>query len=82
MLKPQHYPITWKGDSCHNFLPGPQLTKVSGKENSVNAVSACGSQVAILDTKFIPHSSHALDNVLKLLGINQEIKVSHVIKSV
>ena len=79
MQKPQHYPITWKGDSCDNLLPGPQLTKVSDKENSVNAISACGSKVAILDTKFVPHSSHVLDKVLKLLGINQEIEVAHVI---
>ena len=79
MQKPQHYPIKWKGDSFANFLPGPEITKVSDKENSVNAVYACGSQAAILNTKLMPQHSHALDKVFKLLGINQEIKIVHVI---
>jgi len=78
MQKPQHYPIGWKGDSVANFLPGPELTKISDKENCVNVVNACGSQIPILNPKFIPHS-HSLDKVLKLLGINQEIEVIHVI---
>ena len=77
--KPQHYPLKWKGDSFDNFLPGKQLTKVSDKENSINAINVCGSQVAILNTKFLPYYSYALDKVWRLLGINQDIDVIHVI---
>ena len=80
MEKPQHYPIKWKGDSFDKFLPAPQLTKVSDKEDSINAINACGSQVAILNANFIPYFSHALDKVLKLLGINRNIDVANVFK--
>ena len=76
MQKPQHYPLKWKGDSFGNFLSGTQLTKVSDKENSINTINACGSQIAILNTKFLPHSS---DKVWRLLGINQDIDIVHAI---
>ena len=79
MQKPLHYPIKWKGDSYDKFLPGPQLTKVLDKENSVNAINAAGSQVAILNTKFIPYSSHGLGKVFKLLGVNQDIEITYII---
>ena len=79
MQKPQHYPLKWKGDSFGKFLSGKQLTKVSDKENSINAINACGSQIPILSTKFLPYHSYALDKVWRLLGINQDIDVIHVI---
>ena len=80
MLKPCHYPIKWKGDTVSDLLSGPELTLASNRENSVNAVYACGSQVPIIDTQFLPHSSHYLSNeVLRLLGVNYEIKFIDVI---
>ena len=75
MQKPQSYPITWKGDSfAGHLLPGPDL-KVSDSYQSVNAVYACGSQVAILDTHFLSSQSHRLlnYNVQKILGIKSKI---------
>ena len=80
MPKPQHYPINWKGDTVAKFLPGPELTLVSSKEDSVNAVYACGSQVPILDLQVLPYSLRHLSNkVLKLLGIGSEINIADVI---
>ena len=77
MDKPYNYPIKWKGDTISNLLSGPELTLTS---SSVNAVYACGSQVPIIDTQFLPHSSHYLSNkILRLLGINHEIKFVDVI---
>ena len=80
MQKPQHYPISWKGDTMAKFLSGPELTLVSNKEDSVNAVYACGSQVPLLDLQVLPSSLRHLSNkVLKLLGIGGEIKVTDII---
>ena len=80
MRKPPHYPIKWKGDKASDLLPGPELTIASNRESSVNAVYACGSQVLIIDTQFLPHSSHHLSNeVLRLLGINYNIRFIDVI---
>ena len=80
MQKPQHYPISWKGDTMAKFLSGPELTLVSSKEDSVNAVYACGSQVLLLDLQVFPYSlRHLSNNILKLLGIGSEIKVIDVI---
>ena len=77
MQKPQHYPISWKGDSIvGHLLPGPKLTKVSEGYLSVNAVHACGSQVAILDTQFLSSQYHRrLLNykVQNILGIKSDI---------
>jgi len=42
MQKPEHYPISWKGYSVTKFLSGPELTKVSDRENSVNVVMPVG----------------------------------------
>ena len=81
MPKPQHYPINWKGDTVAKLLPGPELTLVSNKENSVNVVYACGSQVPLLDLQVFPYSLRHLSNkVLKLLGIGSEIKMNNVFK--
>ena len=80
MQKPQHYPISWKGDTMAKFLSGPELTLVSSKEDSVNAVYACGSQVLLLDLQVLPYSLRHLSNkILKLLGIGSEIKFVDVI---
>ena len=79
MQKPQHYPISWKGDIA-KLLPGPELTLVSNKEDSVNAIYACGSQMPLLDLQVLPYSLRHLSNrVLKLLGIGSEIKMIDVI---
>ena len=81
MPKPQHYPINWKGDTVAKLLPGPELTLVSTKENNVNVVYACGSQVPILDLQVLPYSlCHLSNKVLKLLGIGSEIKMNNVFK--
>ena len=78
--KPQHYPISWKGDTMAKFLSGSELALVSSKEDSINAVYACGSQVPLLDLQVLPYSLRHLSNtVLKLLGIGGEIKVTDVI---
>ena len=80
MQKPQHYPISWNGDTIAKFLSGPELTLVSSKEDSVNAVYACGSQVLLLDLQVLPYSLRHLPNkMLKLLGIRGEIKTTDVI---
>ena len=80
MQKPQHYPISWMGDTMAKFLSGPELTLVSSKDDSVNAVYACGSQVPLLDLQVLPYSLRQLSNkVLKLLGIGGEIKITDVI---
>ena len=80
MQKPQHYPISWMGDTMAKFLSGPELTLVSSKDDSVNAVYACGSQVPLLDLQVLPYSLRHLSNkVLKLLGIGGEIKITDVI---
>ena len=80
MKKPNNYPISWKGDAVASLLSGPELIKVSQDVTSVNAVYACGSQVAILDTQFLPYQSRNLSNkVLKLLGIKQEIEITWVV---
>ena len=80
MERPQHYPISWKGDTMDKFLSGSELTVVSSKEDSINAVYACGSQVPLLDLQVLPYSLRHLSNkVLKLLGIGGEIKVTDVI---
>ena len=80
MSKPKDYPTVWKGDTVASLLSGPELIKVSQGVTSVNAVYACGSQVAILDTQFLPQQSHNLTNkMLKVLGIKQEIEITNVI---
>ncbi|XP_065905470.1 sacsin-like [Dysidea avara] len=80
MKKPNNYPISWKGDAVASLLSGPELIKASQDINSVNAVYACGSQVAILDTQFLPQQSHNLANrMLKVLGIKHEIEITNVI---
>ena len=81
MSKPKDYPTVWKGDTVASLLSGPELIKVSQDVTSVNAVYACGSQVAILDTQFLPYQSRNLANrILKILGIKQEIEINTVIK--
>ncbi|XP_065903891.1 sacsin-like [Dysidea avara] len=77
MKKPEIYPIKWKADTMSQLLSGPELLKTSYNENSINAVYACGSQVAILDTHYL--SPHFTSNVQKILGITQEIDVIHVV---
>ena len=78
MKRPNDYPTFWKGDSVTNLLSGPELIKASQDINSVNAVYACGSQVAILDTQSF--QSHSLSNkILDLVGIKQELEVNQVI---
>ena len=78
MQKPQYYPIKWKGDTVSNLLSGPELT--STRDNNVSAVYACGSQVPIIDTQFLPHSFQSPPmEVLKLLGVKYEIKYTDVI---
>ena len=80
MEKPQHYPISWKADTVAKFLPGPELTLASSKEDTTDAVYACGSQVPILDLQVLPYSLRLFSNkMLKLLGIRCEIKVTDVI---
>ena len=80
MKKPNNYPISWKGDAVASLLSGPELIKVSQYIDSVNAMYACGSQVAILDTQFLPQQSRNLANrMLKVLGIKQEIEIAHVV---
>ena len=80
MEKPQHYPISWKRDTVAKFLSGPELTLASSKEDSTDAVYACGSQVPILDLQVLPYSlRHFSNKMLKLLGIRCEIKVIDVI---
>ena len=79
MQKPHHYPMKWKGDYHDKFLPGPQLTKLLDRESSVNVINAAGSQVAILNANFIPYPSHVLDKAFKLLGVNQDIKITDVV---
>ena len=80
MEKPQHYPISWKRDTVAKFLSGPELTLSSIKEDSTDAVYACGSQVPILDLQVFPYSlRHFSNKMLKLLGIRCEIKVTDVI---
>ena len=80
MQKPQHYPISWKGDEVGKLLSGPELILALSKEGSVNAIYACGSQVPLLDLQFLPYSSRQLSNkVLKLLGVGAEIKVVDVL---
>ena len=80
MQKPRHYPINWKGDTVAKFLSGPHLILVSNKDDSVNAIYACGSQVPLLDLHILPYSLHNLSNkMLKLLGIRSEIKLDDVI---
>jgi len=74
MKKPEVYPIKWKGDTMPDLLTGPELVKVEG---SVNAVFACGSQVAVLDTHCL--SPHLTTKVRTILGIKQEIDINHVI---
>ena len=81
MKKPKDYPISWTGDAVTSLLSGPELIKVSQDVTSVNAVYACGSQVAILDTQFLPYQSHNLTNrVFELLGIKEEIEINDVFK--
>ena len=84
MPKPQHYPISWEGDSFRGCLsPGAILTKVSDF-GLVNAVYACGSQVVILDTKILSqHKQHysLTYNLQKILGIKNEIALNNVIKN-
>ena len=80
MEKPQYYPISWKRDAVAKFLSGPELTLTSSKEESTDAVYTCGSQVPILDLQVLPHSLHHFSNkMLKLLGIQCEIKVTDVV---
>ena len=82
MQKPENYPISWKGDSLSGCLmSGPKLIKVSEKTFSINAIYACGSQVAILDTQFLPQQYHRFFNstVQNILGIQHEIKLTDVI---
>jgi len=78
MKKPKDYPTAWKSDVVAGILSGPELIKVT---QDINAVYACGSQVPILDTQFLPHQSHNLANkLIKILGIKQEIEIIDVIK--
>ena len=72
MQKPRHYPIRWKGD-LHTLSCGPDLKKHVERRDSVNAVYACGSQVFILDTKFIPPGL-LTDKVIKFLGITRDLR--------
>ena len=55
MEKPRHYPISWKRDTVAKFLSGPELTLALIKEDSTDAVYACGSQVPILDLQVLPY---------------------------
>ena len=69
MQKPDNYPVKWKGDP-NTLLRGPKLIK---NIDAINAVYACGSQIAILDTDAI--SPRLLtDKVLKFLGISKDLK--------
>jgi len=77
MKKPEIYPINWKADTMSRLLCGPELLRASCVENNINAVYACGSQVAILDTYCL--SPHLTPNVRKILGITQEIDIIHVV---
>ena len=75
MQKPPDYMLDWKGDSSPQLLCGPELTKLSEKNN---AIYACGSQVAILDTKEV--SSKLLTNeILNVLGVTKQINKLAVI---
>ena len=72
MQKPDNYPVKWKGDS-NTLLRGPKLIKNIEQNDAINAVYACGSQIAILDTDAI--SPRLLtDKVLKFLGISKDLK--------
>ena len=73
MLEPNDYPIEWKGSSC-TLLPGPNLTK--RLTHQINTAYACGSQVAIFDTKLFP----ATDQIIDILGINKKLDDVNVAK--
>ena len=80
MEKPQRYPISWKRDTVAKFLSGPELTLALSKDDSTDAIYACGSQVPILDLQVLPYSlRHFSNKMVKLLGIRCEIKVTDVI---
>ena len=72
MQKPKDYPISWKGDSC-TILSASCLKKHVERNDSVNAVYACGSQVFILDTKVVPPGL-LTDTVINFLGISKDLK--------
>ena len=70
MQRPNYYPIRWKGDS-HTFLCGSKLKKQMERQNSANAVYACGSQVFILDTQV---KLVGIEKVINFLGITRDLK--------
>jgi len=69
MQRPNYYPIRWKGDS-RTFLCGSNLKKQMERQNSANAVYACGSQVFILDTQVMPVG---IEKVINFLGITRDL---------
>ena len=78
MQKPPDFMLDWKGESDSHFLCGPKLTKLTEGNNNINAIYACGSQVAILDTNEV--SSKLLTNeVLNVLGVTKQIETWDVI---
>ena len=78
MKKPPDYLMDWKGDSELLLLCGPKLTKCTEGNDTINAVYACGSQVAILDSSGIT-SSVLSNEVLNVLGITKQLQNSDVI---
>ena len=75
MQKPPDYMLDWKGDSDSQLLCGPKLTKLT---EGINALYACGSQIAILDTNKV--SSKLLTNeILNVLGVTKQINKLAVI---
>ena len=77
LKRPDIYPIKWKADTMPHLLAGPELLRPFYGENNINAVYACGSQVAILDTYSL--STHLTPIVRKILGVPQEIEIIHVV---
>ena len=78
MKKPPDYLMDWKGDSDLLLLCGPKLTKVTEGNDTINAIYACGSQVAILDSNEI--TSRVLTNeVLNVIGVKKQLQNSNVI---